>query len=94
MKYFSERQVMKELRNYPKSAFKQEEVTIGNDGYIFYSFTFTHKGVKGYITARYNPDENRYKSIDMNCNFCKTAGYNNYSELRGVMDYIRHLFRE
>ncbi|WP_394896021.1 hypothetical protein [Clostridium baratii] len=92
MNYFSERNVMRELRNYSKSQFEKKEVKTEDDGCTFYSFTFSRKGVKGYITARYNPNTNIYTAITMDCKFCKPAGYHNYSELKGVMDHIRHLF--
>ncbi|MDH2460346.1 hypothetical protein QDR06_02095 [Clostridium perfringens] len=93
MNYFSERNVMKELRGYSKAQFEKNEITKEKDGCIFYSFKFSRKGAAGYITARYNPNKKIYESINMDCNFCRPAGYNNYTELKDVMDHIRSLFK-
>ncbi|CAI3220312.1 conserved hypothetical protein [Clostridium neonatale] len=94
MAFFSERNVIKELKFYPKSQFQEKEVETNEDGSIFYHFTFVRKGVKGYITATYIPNKKIYKSIDMDCNFGRPAGYNNYAELKDVMDHIRFLFKK
>lgn len=94
MKCFSERNVMKELQTYRKEQFEEVEVEAGEDKTIFYWYKFTRKGVEGYITARYDLRGKKYNAINMDCNFGRPAGYNNYSELKSVMDHIRYLFKK
>lgn len=92
MRYSSERNVIKELQSYSKSQFKEEQKEIDKDGSIFYQYSFVRNGYDGWITAIYDLNKQIYKSIDMDCNFRRPAGYNNYSDLKYVMDHIRSLF--
>lgn len=92
MCYFNENNVINELMRYTRQQFEQTERTIESNGDIFYSFEFVHNGVSGYISAFYNPDDDTYRLITMDCNFCRPAGEHNYSELKNVMDHIRSLF--
>lgn len=83
---------MKELLSYTKSQFNEDKKEIKDNGTIFCQYSFNRKGVNGWITATYDIKKQIYKSIDMDCNFCRPAGYNNYSELKNVIDHIRNLY--
>ncbi|SCI46556.1 hypothetical protein [Intestinibacter bartlettii] len=91
--YNDERTVIRELQNYAKSQFVKRASTKESDGSVFYNFGFIYKGTEGYITSTYLPNKKAYKNIDMDCNFCRPAGYNNYIELKQVMDHILYLFK-
>lgn len=69
--------------------FHNQELTL-KKGQLFTNFHFKLDGVNGYITSTYSIDKNCFIQIDMDYNFCRPAGYNNYKELD---DVIRHIMK-
>lgn len=69
------------------SIFHLKTLTLKN-GNMFTSFVFELDGTSGYITSTYSITKNCFVQIDMDYNFCRPAGYNNYHQLDSV---IRHI---
>ncbi len=69
------------------SNFKQKDLTLRN-GKLFVSYKFTLYGIDGYISATFSIPKRCYTTIDMDYNFCRPAGLNNYDELKEVISHI------
>ena len=93
MKYFNEYEAFEKICNLSKEQiskyFHKKELTLKN-GEFFTSFRFELDGVSGYITSTYSIDKSCFIQIDMDYNFCRPAGYNNYPQLDTV---IRHIMK-
>lgn len=91
MEKFDEYETFEKICNLSKEQiskhFRKEELTLKN-GEFFTIFRFELDGVNGYITSTYSIDKNCFIQIDMDYNFCRPAGYNNYKELDNVIRYI------
>ena len=69
------------------SNFKQKDLILRN-GKLFVFFTFNLYGIDGYISATFSIPQRCYTTIDMDYNFCRPAGLNNYDMLKEVIDHI------
>lgn len=91
MEKFDEYETFEKICNLSKEQiskyFHKEELTL-KSGEFFTIFRFELDGVNGYITSTYSIDKNCFIRIDMDYNFCRPAGYNNYEQLN---DVIRHI---
>ena len=91
MEKFNEYETFEKICNLSKEQiskyFHQKELTLKN-GEFFTKFLFELDGVNGSITSTYSIDKNCFIQIDMDYNFSRPAGYNNYKQLN---DVIRHI---
>ena len=74
-------------KNQIQSAFTLKTQNISN-GKLFLSFDIVLDNDTGFITCTYNFNDKLFNSIDMDLNFRRPAGYNNYSELKDVILHI------
>lgn len=59
-----------------------------SNGELFLSFDIAIAEGTGNITCTYCIENSFFKSIDMDLNFGRPAGYNNYEELKDVILHI------
>lgn len=63
--------------------FNQTAISL-SEGELYVRYEFTLDDIDGYIFAKYSLSKNTLLSVDMNYNFVRLAGLNNYPDLKDV----------
>lgn len=67
--------------------FSAKDVNLTN-GVLHLTYDFSINNITGWITASYDITLHNFTQVDMDYNFCRPAGLNNYPDLKNVIYHI------
>lgn len=70
-----------------KKHFSLKTLDLDSNG-LFISFDFNYNGANGFLNGTYDFNSKRFKSVNMDINFVRPAGHNNYPNLHDVINHV------